>query len=835
MNMRMMRAEAPASKRIPYRSFVGENTIVTESGEYMQVLRLSGASFESADDEELNNWHNRLNVLYRNIGSPHIMLYQHIVRRVENAYPEAVFEDGSFAHDLDSEYQKKLSEDTLMVNELYLTVMYKPLTSILQKFLFDSVKRMVKTKKNPFCAFFLWIFSLLGLTASAIEDSIKEEQKLAQEFISKTVEEIMMALNRYDPELLGAYEYSHTEPGSGRQRVFRCSEILEFFGFLINGEWQRYPLPHGPINEYLSTSRQLFGTEAFELWTPTGKTLCGAVLGIKEPPAETLPGFLNEILTLSFPYVITQSFDFQFKETAKNKIKVQRDRFKTSNDDAVSQVEGLNQALDDVTSNVYLFGDHHFNMIIYGENIREVQNNLSTARACLADGGMVVTREDAANEASFWAQLPGNQALRPRVATINSRNFAAFAPLHNFPQGRKDGNHWGPALTMFKTSAGSPYYFSFHASDPTDPDGGSKKDIGHTLILGPTGSGKTVIVAFCMCMLEKFNCTKVALTKDHDTQLCIQANGGAYFPIKQGMATNFNPFQMEPTPENRTFADGLLREMLKREDKPYTPSEEEELAHSLDILWNMPPHMRRLRLLDESLNITREDGLHKRLQKWIKAGEYSWVFDNQEDGLQDIFNTQKNIGFDITSFLDIPLIRTPLNMYLFHRVNGLLDGRRLVLFVPEFWKTLSDPAMQLFVKDGLKTQRKKNAFTVLDSQSPSDALNSPISATLIEQTVTKFLLPNPDANLEEYIEGLNCSEREAKLLKEEIEPGSRMFLIKQGRYSVVAQLNLKGLHYHLDILSSRTVNIDIANALQTQYGIVPNKWLPIFRQQRGTA
>ena len=94
------------------------------------------------------------------------------------------------------------------------------------------------------------------------------------------------------------------------------------------------------------------------------------------------------------------------------------------------------------------------------------------AGACslLADTGMTVAREDLALEAAFWAQLPGNFAMRPRKAPITSRNFAAMVPFHNYPAGRASGNHWGEALTLLVTSAHSPYHFSLHASDPTDPE-----------------------------------------------------------------------------------------------------------------------------------------------------------------------------------------------------------------------------------------------------------------------------------------------------------------------------------------------------------------------------
>ena len=138
-----------------------------------------------------------------------------------------------------------------------------------------------------------------------------------------------------------------------------------------------------------------------------------------------------------------------------------------------------------------------------GNRLKALNDHIALARSILADTGMLVAREDLALEAAFWAQLPGNFPLRPRKAPITSRNFAAMAPFHNYPAGRESGNHWGEALSLFVTSARSPYYFSLHASDPADPDGGSRKDTGHTLICGPTGSGKTVFIGFLVAMLAQ--------------------------------------------------------------------------------------------------------------------------------------------------------------------------------------------------------------------------------------------------------------------------------------------------------------------------------------------
>ena len=85
-----LRREAPASRHIPYTAHVSEHLVKTVAGDYVQVLKLGGVSFESADDGHLNNWHERLNVTWRNIASPNVALWTHIVRRREWASPSSL-------------------------------------------------------------------------------------------------------------------------------------------------------------------------------------------------------------------------------------------------------------------------------------------------------------------------------------------------------------------------------------------------------------------------------------------------------------------------------------------------------------------------------------------------------------------------------------------------------------------------------------------------------------------------------------------------------------------------------------------------------------------------
>ncbi len=810
-----VRREQPAHSNIPYTAHVAPTVVKTRHADYLQVFRLTGASFETADDAQLNNWHERLNILWRNIARDNVVVWTHIIRRKEKLGAQNKHAEG-FARQLADRYYERLSLETLMVADLYLSVIYRPAAGAAVGLL-----ARVLSKSNP------------SEARRELKDSLDTCEKLAQTISS--------SLGRYEPQALGIYEYH------GRS----CSSLLEFLSTLVNGESQRVFLPRAPLSEVLTAIRPLFGFETLEYRAAT-QTRLGAMLGIVEYATPTTVGLLNALLSTRFPWILTQSFSFIRKPNAQMLLQRQYNRLQNAGDFAVSQAEELHDALDELTSSEWVMGDHHLTLQFLTEPVaandtgaREFQlkllnDQIAHAKTLLADNtGMTIGREDLALEAAFWAQLPGNFAYRPRKAPITSRNFAALAGFHNFPIGRPTGNHWGEAVTTFATSAGTPYYFSYHASDPQDPEGGTKKDIGHTLVIGPTGSGKTALIAFTLCELQAFGVTSVLFTKDRDTEVCIRALGGKYYPIKAGVPTGWNPFQLEPTPKNLQFLNDLMRKLVTRADKPLRVTEENELAEAVRSVMSFDRSDRRLSRVLDFLDTTRPEGTYARLQQWCYArrpgeqdGAHAWVFDCKEDTLIGSFGGALTTGFDTTEFLDKPVVRTPINMYLFHLADQLIDGRRFALFVSEFWKALDDEYFGAFAKDQLKTIRKKNGFVVLDSQSPSDALKHVHSRTLIEQTPTKICFPNPDATFEDYAtdKGLNLTEREFRLIKQDIPTGSRMFLVKQGHNSVVAKLDLKGFDAELAVLSARKQNIERMEQLIAQHGESPAAWLPAFQE-----
>jgi type IV secretion system protein VirB4 len=270
--------------------------------------------------------------------------------------------------------------------------------------------------------------------------------------------------------------------------------------------------------------------------------------------------------------------------------------------------------------------------------------------------------------------------------------------------------------------------------------------------------------------------------------------------------------------------------MLVRGPRPLSAREHADLEQALRGVLALPHKLRRLSRLIEFTDPTDVEGVHAWLSRWCVStgGEYGWVFDNTEDCVVPTLQANALVGFDVTDFLANEAVRAPLNRYLFHLVEQLLDGRPLVCWVDEFSNALGDPDFQAFADNAPKTWRKLNGVLCAATQTASGVLASPIARTLVEQIPTKIFYPNPDAARSDYIEGFGLSEREFDLIHEQIEPGSRQFLVKQGHVSVVCELDLKGFDAQLRVISGRKASVQRLHALMARVGEDPSAWLAEF-------
>jgi type IV secretion system protein VirB4 len=767
--------EADDVKFIPYTRHIDETLVALEDGSLMRMYRVDGRAFETSDTADLNNWHNKLNIAWRSIGDDRVALWTHLVRTATDPVLDGEFHS-DFARTLQERYAEGLKERVLYHNEFYVTLLVRP-----SNMAGDQVTRLFGKRRQS-----------------------REIDDRALTIMADKCRDFETLLADTAPERLSLYDHDGV--------LF--SKPMEVLHFILTGDRIRIPLLDGRLGQALYQSRIVFGREAAEIRLPHKSHYLG-MFGVREYVATTRTGQFNSLLKLDFPYVLTQSFAPLVKSVASERF-TKKYRQMTSSDDAgVSQAIELLDGVDDLMANRFVMGEHHLSIAVIDDDPRRLLDRLSIARSAAADTGMVMAREDVALEAAFWAQLPGNFRMRARPAVINSRNFAALSPFYTFPAGRKSGNHWGDAVTLLKTRAGSSFWFNFH-----------RADIGHTLIIGPTGGGKTVLQNFLQAQLEKTGARQVFFDKDRGAEIFVRACGGTYLALRNGEPTGFAPLKgLAPTHQDIAFLRKFIRVLVRRETRPLTVAEERLIDEGLDAVMRLPASSRSFGALREMLGYADAEGIGARLERWCQGGALGWAFDGPID---EVSMAARFVGFDMTQFLENPEIRTPTMLYLFHRVEELLDGRRVVVDIDEFWKALQDDAFRAFAQDGLKTFRKRNAFMVFGTQSPADALRSPIAHSIIEQTATKILLPNADAKRSDYCDGLGLTDAEYRLIREDLTPESRCFLVKQGHTSIVAKLDLGGMPDQLKVLSGREETLAAMEEAMAIAGDDPAQWLPAF-------
>ena len=780
----VLKTEASAAQFIPYTSHADPHTVKTTNGDFIRVIKLDGIAHETSDIDEINTWLEGRNNVWRNIANGSRAIWTTVIRDKFTEYPDDNFDEG-FAKNFNERYRAKVLSKDLFVNTLYVVVIERNISEL---------------------PFFGNLFSRLDRKNRERE---AQDNRKALKSIAEASDSIVSSFGRYGPKLLGTYEY--------KEQMY--SEVLEYFAHIVNGISQRIPLSRQNTADILCNSRISFGNEAFEIRSVKGTNI-GAILGLKEYRSSTTPGMLDSLLKLPFKFIMTQSFTFVSKPSSVSQMTMHRDRMIQSSDLAESQIIEINDALDDLTSSRFVMGDHHFTLTAFGNNTSEATDNLALASAELGDMGFVTAREDLAMEAAYWAQLPANFSYRPRKSLITSRNFAGLASFHNYPLGRISGNAWGPAVSLLRTTSGTPYYFNLHPGHGEAPT-------GSMTVIGPSGSGKTVFMGFLLSQCEKYKPQVVFFDKDRGAEIFIRAQGGDYTAIRQGRSTGFNPLQLETTPRNRSFFIEWLRLLATSNGESISVEDDISIETALRGFLELDISQRSLSNLIPFFDSTHADGIGRRLSVWTKGSNLGWAFDNESDSL-DLEN--RILGFDITELLDKPQIRTPMLFYLFHRIEDLINGQKITIYIDEAWKAVNDKVFVLVINDWLKTIRKRSGLLVFGTQSAKDAAESTISDSIIEQTATNVFMPNPKAKAKHYIDGFGLSQRELETIRT-LPEKSRKFLIRQGLESVVVEMNLAGLEDDIRVLSGTERNTNILDQVRTELGSEDPNWLPVFLER----
>jgi len=769
--------EAHAGDRLPYARLVDEHTLLLRDGSLMSALQVPGLLFETEDTDALNQHAITREVMLRSNLDARLVMYHHVIRRRVTVELAAQFDDALAAH-IDRRWRGKLASGSLFVNDQFVTLVRRPARG--KAGLAEKAGKMFRRRGGE-----------------ALEADPRELRSLRG-----AVQALAASLGDYGAQPLGDY----VGP-SGMTN----NELLELLSALYNGEMRpvRRPDDATDIGRMLPYRRASFGLDAMEL-RGAGDPDFSAILSLKDYPDSTSPGLLDGILRLPFEMVVTESFAPQERQTARERMDLALRRLRSADEEAVAERAEMLSARDQLGTGSTGFGDHHLTVLVRERDLARLDDATASVAAALADTGAIAVREDTNLEPAFWGQFPGNEQYLVRRAMISTANMASFGSLHGFALGQATGNHWGDAVTLLETTSATPFFFNFHHGD-----------LGNFSVIGPSGSGKTVVMNFLAAQAQKFSPRTILFDKDRSGELFIRGIGGRYDRIRAGEPSGCNPLALPDNAVNRAFLRDWLAVLLKADG----PEELATISGAVDAAYANDASLRRLRHFRELLSGARRPqpgDLADRLSPWIEDGEFGWLFDNVDDRL-DV--TTRVMGFDMTALLDNPRLRTPVMMYLFHRIDERLDGNPTMILIDEGWKALDDEVFAARIRDWLKTLRKRNAIVGFATQSARDALDSRISTALVEQTATMVFMPNARARAEDYCDGFGLTAHELSLIKT-LPAHSRAFLVRQPDASVVVRLDLSGAPEVLTILSGRESAVRRLDLLREAVGDAPADWYP---------
>jgi len=405
--------EVSESAMIPYQYHWDKETLITKHGEFLQIVKVDGFSFETADDEDVDMRKMVRNSLFKSMADGNYAVWFHLMRSRQSVYPGGKHLPG-FAAEVDKQWRDKHVGKDSFVNELYITVLRKSDTKGASA-IHHYLKKASELGNKP-------------LQDQSLRDAHKE--------LAEVVSRVAATFKDYGARTLTVVE---------RDGMF-YSEPMELLGRLVNcGYAQPMLVTDMDISHYAPAYRLYFGGRAVEACGHQQKRYAGLV-AIREYAPATAAGLLDGFLQLPFEFIISQSYVFHNRQINISKMQTRQRRMMAAEDKAISQVAEISDALDMAMSGHVAFGDHQLTVMCYHEDQNELEKHLSLTIAELVNVGINPAREKFMLEQAYWAQLPGNFDFVARGSTISTMNLAGFASLHNYPTGkvnRKAATHRG--------------------------------------------------------------------------------------------------------------------------------------------------------------------------------------------------------------------------------------------------------------------------------------------------------------------------------------------------------------------------------------------------------
>lgn len=707
------------SDLLPWAALVAPGVVLNKDGSFQRSLRFRGPDLESATPAQLVAITARLNNALKRLGSGWAIFVE-ARRKKSLGYPtEGTFPD-PVSWIVDAERKDAFEREGEHYESVYyLTFLYLPARETVTQL---SKFFVSKTDKEP-----------------------EQSYEKSLEFFITTTDRLFDILRDF---MFEAY-------------LLDDQATLTYLHSTISHKYHEIKVPEVPayLDGILADSQLVGGLEPM-LGNQYIKTL--SIMGF---PASSAPAILDQLNHLPMEYRWVTRYlpldkldaekilkNYRRKWFAKRKgvLNLLSEVFSKTESalaDSASlrKSQDADEALQELAEDYVSFGYYTATVTVWDTDANRAQEKLREVERIINGLGFV-TQSESINAVEAWlSSLPGQVYANVRMPLIHSLNLSHLLPFSALWAGPEWAEHLdGPPLFYAKTAGSTPFRFSNFVGD-----------VGHEMIIGPTGSGKSVLLNFMALQFLRYPKAQVFIFDKAGSFLATTLGvEGVYHAVaSQDQGLVFQPLANIDQMEERIWASDWLLELLKNENIEITPETKELIWNALTNLAEAP---RKQRTLTGLSALVQNKSIRLALEPYRLGGAYGNILDADHETLE-IHHFE---CFEMETLMQTPEIIAPVLSYIFHVLQKRFDGRPTLLILDEAWLFLEHSLFAAKIKEWLKTLRKLNVSVIFATQSVDDALNSSVASSLLESCPSRIFLPNDRAlepNIyEKYVElGLN--------------------------------------------------------------------------------
>lgn len=495
------------------------------------------------------------------------------------------------------------------------------------------------------------------------------------------------------------------------------------------------------------------------------------VITLRGFPASTWPGILDNLNRLGFAYRWSTRFLCLDKDEAERELgRLRRQWFAKRKSvlallretlfqqesplvdtDASNKATDADAALQALGSDQVAFGFLTATVTVLDADADLADEKLRRVERVIQGRGFATIAESLNSVEAWLSSIPGNAYANVRQPIVSTLNLAHLMPLSAVWAGQERNAHLdGPPLIVTRTEGATPFRLVTHVDD-----------VGHTLVVGPTGMGKSVLLATLALQFRRYPGSRVfAFDMGRSMRATVLGLGGEHYDLGVDGAIAFQPLARIDEEGCRSWAAEWIEGRLLQEGVVVGPDEKAAIWSALGSLAGAPVEQRTLTGLSVLL---QSNALRQALAPYVLGGAHGNLLDADLDYLS-MANVQ---CFEMEELMHSkPAVLAVLG-YLFARLEERFDGAPSLLILDESWLFLDDPLFAARIRQWLKTLRKKNVSVIFATQSLADIKDSTIAPAIIESCASRIFLPNPQATepqIRTIYEGFGLNARQIEIV-----------------------------------------------------------------------